>query len=253
MFRDAVKSAQKVLAAVAGYRGAIDGKAGPSTLAAALRVPGPAPRGVGSDRLAVAGAQRALADLGFDPGPVDGFFGPTTAAAFAAWAGEALPDRRNESPFGRESDLMLAYGSPGGPDCTAGRVSVPWRMVLAWDPDQVVRSIACHSLVEDSAQRVFDAVAQIYTAREIRDLGLHKFGGCFNLRRKRGGSDWSTHAWGIAFDFDPERNALHMRRDRARLAQEDARPFWEAWEAEQWVSLGRARNYDWMHVQAVRL
>lgn len=253
MFSDAVKSAQKVLAAVAGYRGAIDGKVGAGTLAAAARVSGAAPLGAPPERRAVAAAQRALADLGFDPGPPDGFFGPTTAAAFAAWSGDKLPDRRNESPFGRESDLMLVYGPPGGPECTAGRVSVPWRMVLAWDPDQVVRSIACHSRVAASAQRVFDAVAQIYSPPEIRDLGLHKFGGCFNLRRKRGGSDWSTHSWGIAFDFDPERNALHMRRDRARLAQEDAAPFWEAWEAEQWVSLGRARNYDWMHVQAVRL
>ena len=40
---------------------------------------------------------------------------------------------------------------------------------------------------------------------------------------------------------------------RPRLAQPDGETFWKLWEDEGWVSLGRARNYDWMHVQAARL
>jgi len=61
------------------------------------------------------------------------------------------------------------------------------------------------------------------------------------------------HAWSIAIDFDPARNKLSWNNTRARLAKPDAVKFWELWEAEGWVSLGRARNYDWMHVQAARL
>ncbi len=69
----------------------------------------------------------------------------------------------------------------------------------------------------------------------------------------RGGQSYSMHSWGIAIDFDPERNQLKWGRPRARLSHSDAAPFWDAWEAEGWVSLGRARNFDWMHVQAARL
>lgn len=46
-------------------------------------------------------------------------------------------------------------------------------------------------------------------------------------------------------------NRLRWGRGQARLAQRDAVPFWEAWEAEGWFSLGREKNFDWMHVQAV--
>jgi hypothetical protein len=123
-------------------------------------------------------------------------------------------------------------------------------MMLAWDPRTPVRRISCHKLVAPSAQRVFDQVAKIYTPTEIKDLGLHMYGGCYNLRQMRGGAAWSMHAFAIALDFDPARNRLHWGRDRARLARDDAKPFWDAWEAEGWTSLGRARNYDWMHIQA---
>jgi hypothetical protein len=69
----------------------------------------------------------------------------------------------------------------------------------------------------------------------------------------RGGDRWSMHSWGIAIDFDPTRNSLHADHTQARLAQPDCNEFWRIWEDEGWVSLGRARDFDWMHVQAARL
>jgi hypothetical protein len=69
----------------------------------------------------------------------------------------------------------------------------------------------------------------------------------------RGGNSYSMHSWGIAIDFDPERNRLNWNSGEARLAKPDCIPFWQAWEAEGWVSLGRTRDFDWMHVQAARL
>ena len=84
-------------------------------------------------------------------------------------------------------------------------------------------------------------------------LGLDLFGGCFNYRPMRGGTALSMHSWGIAYDGDPERNQLRWGRDRAEFAKPAFDPFWAIVEAHGAVSLGRARNYDWMHFQFANL
>jgi hypothetical protein len=69
----------------------------------------------------------------------------------------------------------------------------------------------------------------------------------------RGSSRMSTHAWAIAIDWDPDNNQLQWGRDRATLARPEYRDWWEIWEREGWLSLGRVKNYDWMHIQAAKL
>lgn len=61
------------------------------------------------------------------------------------------------------------------------------------------------------------------------------------------------HSWGIAIDYDPDRNQLQWGRDRAVFAGPDYDAWWQFWEEEGWTSLGRTRNFDWMHVQAAKL
>jgi hypothetical protein len=61
------------------------------------------------------------------------------------------------------------------------------------------------------------------------------------------------HAYGVAIDFDSEHNQMRWGSDRARFAKSDYDAWWGYWEEAGWVSLGRERNYDWMHVQATRL
>lgn len=257
MFSDRVKNAQRVLRAAAGYQGAIDGDPGHASLAAAWRVVG---RRAGqsnawaAERHVIAAAQLILAAQGFEPGPADGLYGVRTDGAFREWRARGLgvPFLSRAGEFGAQADLERNFGSAGGPACTAGQVIPPWRMVLAWDTRRQVEVIRCHEKVAASAQRALDRIAASYSPEEIRDLGLHLFGGCYNFRKMRGGSRLSTHAWGVAMDFDPARNRLTWGADRARLAQPDAAAFWDAWAAEGWTGLGPARNYDWMHVQAVR-
>lgn len=147
--------------------------------------------------------------------------------------------------------MRAFYGPPGSPPIT--RVPVPWRMRLAWDKSQSVSHIGCHSKVAPSLGRVFQKVHAHYGDAALKSLRLDFFGGCYANRKKRGGSTWSTHAWAVALDFDPERNQLKWGRDRASLDHPDYDFWWHAWEAEGWVSLGRSRNFDWMHVQAARL
>lgn len=262
MYPDRVESAQKVLRRGAGYAGPIDGKPGLGTLSAARLVLEHSsrdldPSGIWTpEREAIAAAQVILSRDAARDLEIDGYWGPDTDAAFLAWIGAqapALPDRSQESPRGREADLVRRFGAAGSDICTAGKVRVPWRMVLAWEPRTVVRSFLCHAQVAESAQGVFDELARIFNPAQIEALGLDQFGGCFNYRKKRGGNSLSTHAWGLAIDFDPARNRLQWGADRAHLARAEANAFWDAWAAAGWVSLGRAKNYDWMHVQAVAL
>lgn len=129
-------------------------------------------------------------------------------------------------------------------------VDCPWVLKLAWNPKQTTRRIGCNVKVADSLRRVLDRVHAAYGAAELVRLRLDLFGGCYNPRRKRGGTAWSTHAWAIALDWDPDHNKLEWGRDRAALARPEYETWWRCWEEEGWYSLGRERNFDWMHVQA---
>ena len=61
------------------------------------------------------------------------------------------------------------------------------------------------------------------------------------------------HAWGIAIDWDADRNPLRATSKDAAMATPRYAKFLDLWEEEGWLSLGRARNFDWMHVQAATL
>ncbi|HKY07843.1 MAG TPA: M15 family metallopeptidase [Candidatus Binatia bacterium] len=150
----------------------------------------------------------------------------------------------------RQSECMHFYGSPGEHQTT---LILPFPLKVAWDKTHIITKFSVHEKVHDSAKRCFDKIASAYDAAKRAEIGIDLWGGCLNVRKMRGGSSWSMHSWGIAIDFDPERNALKASSKTARLARPDCVEFWKIWESEGWVSLGRTRNFDWMHVQAARL
>jgi hypothetical protein len=149
----------------------------------------------------------------------------------------------------RESGVPAYFGEPG---TNLVRLELPYPMRLAWDPHTEIRSFSCHIKVRDALHRIFRRTLEHYGHDQIVLLRLDLFGGCFNLRKKRGGSEWSMHAYGIAVDVDPEHNQLQWGRERAALANPAYDKFWQFVEDEGAVSLGRARNFDWMHFQFAR-
>lgn len=223
--------------------------------------------------------QLRLAEEGFYRGNLDGVWGPFSKFAmklFQAMFGieqtgelddetekelfpETIGERSNDElsdasgegtdhKWPRYSDIKDYYGLPGA---DLVRLTLPYEMKLAWDTSTVIDSFFCHRKVHSSLYRIFTQIDRTFSAGEKSDLGLDMYGGCYNKRRMRGGTKWSTHAWGVAVDFDPARNRLSWGADRARLARPDAERFWQIWEREGWVSLGRSKGYDFMHVQAV--
>jgi hypothetical protein len=223
-------------------------------------------------RRTVAAGQLLCRMDGIDPGEIDGLRGPHTEHAFAVYdarkAKGGAPDPAVEAwrdgggdrsvPAGpaastiwpRQKEVPAFFGPVGTGQV---RLDFPYPMRIAWDVRQTVTGTSCHAKVRDAFGRLFGKTLAHYGRETIVALGLDLFGGCLNVRRMRGGSAWSMHAWGIAIDLDPARNQLRWGRDRAELAKPAYGPFWSFVAAEGLISLGQARDYDWMHIQAARL
>jgi hypothetical protein len=217
-----------------GYAVVVDGDAGPKT------------------RTALQAFQRGRGLA------ADGVVGPQTIKALqAAVAEKAEPRTQPLAPVAGpavwplQKDVAKVFGEMGKHQV---KLPLPFEMRIAWDKGTVIRSMSLHEKIAPAAGRVFARIADAYPDHATRQrLGLDLFGGSLNVRKMRGGSAWSMHSWGIAIDFDPERNQLRWGRDRASLARPECERFWQLWEEEGFVSLGRAQNRDWMHVQAARL
>jgi len=150
----------------------------------------------------------------------------------------------------RQSECMRFYGEPGSNQV---KCNVPFTMVLAWDTRSKLTSYTCHRLVKDPMERIWNRTLEHYGYDKIVQLRLHYFGGCLNVRKMRGGSAWSMHSWGIAVDIDPDRNALRMNKKQATMSKPEYDKFWEIVYDEGAISLGRERDFDWMHFQFARL
>ncbi len=146
--------------------------------------------------------------------------------------------------------LISKYGKPNVTG--AGylvTINLPYPMRLAWDLNTKVSRMSCHKLVADKFLAVFNDLLAHYGYDKIVELGIDLFGGCFNFRKMRGGSDWSRHSWGLAVDIDPARNLLKETSATARFARPEYKPMIDIFYKHGFVGLGREENRDWMHFQ----
>lgn len=200
----------------------------------------------------ISAAQILLKIAGYYTDAIDGIAGKNTRSAYDNWYHDVFPVNITPTvkfPCSGTSNLVRFYG-PVGKNQT--RIDLPFTMKLAWDKSVSISRMTIHEKIASSAIRAFEKIANHYSSEDIVKHGFNLFGGSLNVRKMRGGSSWSTHSWGIAIDFDPERNRLRWNSSRAYLARPECEMFWKIWEEEGWTSLGRWKNYDWMHVQATR-
>lgn len=141
------------------------------------------------------------------------------------------------------------FGSPGN-EALLTHISPPYTLYYE---GRAVSSIRVHQAIALHVQNALREVLAHYGEAEIERLGLNQFGGCYNYRSTTGGKSLSMHAWGIALDFSPAQNAYKVKAPRASLSCKACEPWWEIWESHGAVSMGREKNYDWMHVQFARL
>lgn len=216
-------------------------------------------------RKIVAALQLLCQENSINAGSIDGLYGPQTETAsdqlvllkntgfiprsFADI--EPLNENPLSFPLEKSKDLTTYYGKPGKVKLV--KVTCPWKLRLDWELSKTTTTISIHEKLGESLGRILQKVYEHYGEAGIKKHGLDRYGGSYNCRKKRGSAtSWSTHAWGIAIDWFPSKNKLKWRSDKATLADPELDFWWQCWEEEGWVSLGRTEDRDWMHVQAAK-
>ena len=180
----------------------------------------------------------------------DGIIGPVTLSAIE----DALGIQPNVEVASMPTQAQVRSGKSvfGAPGVESNLVNITPAYQLYYEGTPV-QTIRVHKCIADRVARVFQRVLEAYGSEKIRALGLDQYSGSYNYRSTSSGSSLSMHAWGIALDFDAEHNTYSMHRPDARLSGAEYETWWTIWEEEGGVSLGRERDYDWMHVQFATL
>jgi hypothetical protein len=148
------------------------------------------------------------------------------------------------------NEIVKKYGKPNETgEGYLTTILLPYPMKLAWGLDTKVSKMRCHKLAAEPFLKVFNDLLAHYGLKEIERLGIDLFGGCFNYRKMRGGTSWSTHAWAIAIDLDPARNKLKETAKTARFARPEYKEMIQIFYRHGFISLGIEKGYDWMHFQ----
>lgn len=195
---------------------------------------------------------------------VDGFYGGQTDYIFisyleylnknkvTAWRTDTRPDKNLAiaSKYPSYVEIPKFYGDIKTVESEIVTVAVPYTHYLSWN-NKAVTKVSCHKKISDAYLSVLEEVKKTYGDKEISRLRLDLFGGAYTAppRLMRGGTKYSTHCWGIAFDYDPDHNQLKWGRDKATFAKPDYADWLNIWNKHGAVNLGEIKNYDYMHFQ----
>jgi len=254
-----IKLVQELLKDNGVYRGKIDGDFGKLSREA-VRKYYDFPLDWNDSRLVVGCIQVICIKNGFSAGIIDGFWGQFTEKAYNQLL-TLLGKKEKSIIVSPNADTKKSYNKWPRPDYDSmvrfyGKVgtnqttmTLPYEMELAWDSSVKIKRFTCHMKVKDAFGIIFEETLKHYGKDAIKELQLDSFGGCLNVRKMRGGSSWSKHSWGCAYDLDPDRNRLKWGRDSAYFAKPEYKPYWDIVESQGGKSLGILKNYDWMHVE----
>lgn len=160
--------------------------------------------------------------------------------------------------------LIKKYGMPNakGAGYTV-QITLPY--VMYYEGARVTK-MTCHKDVAQQFLAIFNDILVHYGEAEINRLKINDFGGCFNYRPKRGTEErfkvlmksgniteamelLSTHSWAVAIDLNPSRNLLKETAKTARFARQEYKAMIDIFYKHGFVSLGREKNYDYMHFE----
>lgn len=146
----------------------------------------------------------------------------------------------------KTQDIIKKFGNPGEVK-NLTTIMLPYPMRIAWDTKLTVNKMQVHKDAASSLTKIFNEILETYGLSDIQKLGIDLFGGSYNFRQMRGGTEWSVHSWALAIDLDPTRNALKMTSKEAQFAKPEYQKMIDIFYKHGWYSMGREKNYDWMH------
>jgi hypothetical protein len=236
------------------YTGAIDGIFGPMSYAAsraALRANN-VNASLWSNAKVWIGINQLFLNKVNDAGLiVDGLYGQRTGDALYIYNTTML--RPISTSWPRQSDVRANVSMFGRPGTNQAMVQCPFTLYGDYERKIKVTQFQAHARIVNSMERILQRTLDHYGLTQIRKLNLDIFSGCYNYRSTSGSSSLSMHAWGVAIDIDAAHNDLNESSSEAAFAKAVYAPYIDFYEDEGAVSLGRARNYDWMHFQFARL
>lgn len=262
---------QKFLKDAQLYKDSIDGKIGPNTREAIndlLKTYKIDATGWNNQRKYTAAKQILFSVNKITTGTIDGLEGPQTKYAQDVFEAKLVPAWREKTAeleppktadkkineihtaWPLQRDCMSFFGKPG---TNQSKCELPFEMVLAWDTKSKLTSYSCHKLVKAPMERIWNRTFDFYGYQKMKEMRLTYFGGCLNVRKMRGGSNWSMHSWGIAIDIDPDRNGLHTSWKNSQMSKPEYKKFVDFWYDEGAINLGLEADYDSMHFQFARL
>jgi hypothetical protein len=185
---------------------------------------------------------------------VDGWWGPVTEDAAYRMLGHTFerPDEDELAPTTprcwtpTDTQMIRRFGAVGTNQVLA---PLPFPMRLDWDLKTTVNRVSCHKGFQKPLTSALEEIRDHYGPNQIRALNIDRFGGILNVRKKRGGRTWSSHAWGTAIDLWPTANQLAWKKNRAAFAKSSYKPMREAFAKVGLMSLGTCYDFDWMHFQ----
>lgn len=179
---------------------------------------------------------------------VDGIAGKKTWAAICKALGVSTTTNNLPTQAVVRKGTSI-FGKPGD-ESNLVNITPPYPLYYC---GKGVKTIRVHKAIADRVEAALTEILAHYGLAEIKRLGLDQYSGSYNYRKSTGGSSLSMHAWGIALDFAAEKNTYSMKKPQASLSHPDCEMWWKIWEKHGAVSLGREKNYDWMHLQFARL
>ena len=147
-------------------------------------------------------------------------------------------------------NIVSVYGDPEDWSYIT-KIVPPFPLYYGGTP---VSAVSVHKKVANSLTTALTEILGAYGLAEIEQLRInHNYGGSVNKRRMRNGTKWSTHAWGVAIDLNHSENQLSWGSDRALFAKPEYQKMIDIFERNGWYNLGRRKNFDFMHFQAVKI